>query len=432
MIKLTIQFLLIFLLTNCSINSKSKFWKEGERKKIETSSEIELFKEKKSFSEEYNTNIKISLNNNYQQNSFVNNNKNNIKILNYDGKLNLEETFKFKKIDNFNLFQADIHITKYSNLIIFDGRGSIIKLDENLKLIWKKNIYKKKEIKNNLLLNFSSSNNSLIVTDNISNIYSIDLKTGNLNWKKNSKSSFNSEIKIKEDRIYVVDYDNILHCLSIKNGNILWKYISDNTLIKSTKKVSLILDDKKVVFINSLGDVNALDLINGNLIWQTPTQKSSVVEDSFSIKYSKIVLENNSIFFSNNKDQFFSLNLKNGTLNWIKNINSVVTPIILDKIIFTISNDGYLIVLDSLKGEIIRSTKIDSKINIKKNIIFNGFIVAKNKIYISLSDGKILVVEILNGKLMITKKLKRSNISKPTVLNKYMFILSENSIRKYN
>ena len=84
MIKLTIQFLIIFLLTNCSINSKSKFWKESERKKIETSSEIELFKEKKSFSEEYNTNIKISLNNNYQQNSFVNNNKNNIKILNYD------------------------------------------------------------------------------------------------------------------------------------------------------------------------------------------------------------------------------------------------------------------------------------------------------------------------------------------------------------
>ena len=73
MIKLTIQFLIIFLLTNCSINSKSKFWKESERKKIETSSEIELFKEKKSFSEEYNTNIKISLNNNYQQNSFLNN-----------------------------------------------------------------------------------------------------------------------------------------------------------------------------------------------------------------------------------------------------------------------------------------------------------------------------------------------------------------------
>ena len=432
MIKLTIQFLLIFLLTNCSINSKSKFWKESERKKIETSSEIELFKEKKSFSEEYNTNIKISLNNNYQQNSFVNNNKNNIKILNYDGKLNLEETFKFKKIDNFNLFQADIHITKYSNLIIFDGRGSIIKLDENLKLIWKKNIYKKKEIKNNLLLNFSSSNNSLIVTDNISNIYSIDLKTGNLNWKKNSKSSFNSDIKIKEDRIYVVDYDNILHCLSVKNGNIIWKYISDNTLIKSTKKVSLILDDKKVVFINSLGDVNALDLINGNLIWQTPTQKSSVVEDSFSIKYSKIVLENNSIFFSNNKNQFFSINSKNGNLNWIKNINSVVTPIILDKIIFTISNDGYLIVLDTLKGEIIRSTNINSKINLKNNLFFNGFIIAKNKIYITLNDGKILVVEILNGKPIVTKNLKRSNISKPIVLNKYMFILSKNSIRKYN
>ena len=432
MIKLTVKFLLIFLLTNCSINSKSNFWKESENKKVEASSEIVLFQKKNSFSDEYNTNIKISLNNNYQQNSFVNKNKNNIKILNYDGQLNIQESFKFKKINNFNIFQPDIHITKNSNLIIFDGKGSIIKLDQNLELIWKKNIYNKKEKKNNLLLNFGSFKNSLIVSDNISNIYLIDLKSGNLKWKKNSKSSFNSDIKIKDERIYVVDYDNVLYCLSIKNGNILWKYLSDNTLIKSTKKVSLVLDNKNVIFMNSLGDLNALDLINGNLIWQTPTQNSAVIEDSFSIKYSKIVLENKRVYFSNDKNQFFNVNSENGNLNWIKNINSLLTPISLDKLIFTISYDGYLIILDSLTGDIIRSTKLTDDVNIKNKLFFKGFLVGKNKIYISLSDGKILVVDILNGKKILTKKIKRSNISKPFILNKNMFILSKNSITKYN
>ena len=152
----------------------------------------------------------------------------------------------------------------------------------------------------------------------------------------------------------------------------------------------------------------------------------------FQLNIQKQFQKITAFFFSNNKNQFFSINSKNGNLNWIKNINSVVTPIILDKIIFTISNDGYLIVLDTLKGEIIRSTNINSKINLKNNLFFNGFIIAKNKIYITLNDGKILVVEILNGKPIVTKNLKRSNISKPIVLNKYMFILSKNSIRKYN
>jgi len=59
-----------------------------------------------------------------------------------------------------------------------------------------------------------------------------------------------------------------------------------------------------------------LDLINGNLIWQTPTQNSAVMEDSFSIKYSKIVLENKRVYFSNDKNQFFNINSENGNLNW--------------------------------------------------------------------------------------------------------------------
>ena len=65
--------------------------------------------------------------------------------------------------------------------------------------------------------------------------------------------------------------------------------------------------------MNSLGDISALEMQTGSLIWQTPTQSTSVYEDAFSLKNSDIVLRNNSIYFSNNKNEFYALDFKTGS-----------------------------------------------------------------------------------------------------------------------
>ena len=46
--------------------------------------------------------------------------------------------------------------------------------------------------------------------------------------------------------------------------------------------------------------------------------------------------------------------LKQELLNWINEINSNLTPIIIGNLIFTVSNEGYLYVIEKNKGNIIR------------------------------------------------------------------------------
>ena len=76
--------------------------------------------------------------------------------------------------------------------------------------------------------------------------------------------------------------------------------------------MSIIVSTKQIIFINSLGDINSLDPNSGELLWQTPTQNTSIIEDSFSNIYSDLVKSNNSIFVSNNKNEMFSINVDNG------------------------------------------------------------------------------------------------------------------------
>ena len=44
-------------------------------------------------------------------------------------------------------------------------------------------------------------------------------------------------IKVKNKNFYAVDFNNVLKSFSIGNGSLNWEYKSENTLIKSKKKL---------------------------------------------------------------------------------------------------------------------------------------------------------------------------------------------------
>ena len=421
----------IFLI-GCSIDNKSGIWSKNEKIKSANQYKDIIFEDNKEVSQELNKNIKIYLKDKYTLNNRKNYYNNNTGIINYDGNLKQIKKIKFSKIKNFSKFKPDILYSENGNIYFFNSKGTVIKFSKNLEVIWEKNIYSKKEKKLNPLLNLAIEKNTLILTDNLSNYYALNILNGDLLWRKTNSAAFNSEIKIAENKIFTVDYDNILKCFSIENGNLLWEYQTENTLIKSTKKTSLVLNENKVIFLNHTGDLNTLDQ-NGNLIWQTPTSKSIIYEDSFTNIYSDIVLDNNTIYFSNNKNEFFAVSLDTGSVKWRKKINSSIRPTITKDLIITIADNGFLIILDKKNGKLVRSTNIKTKIKNKKwdDLVNNGFLVGKNKIYLS-TNGKLNIIDLSDGLSKKIVDLDKKFIARPYIYEKSMYILSSNQIIKYN
>ena len=421
----------IFLI-GCSIDNKSGIWSKNEKIKSANQYKDIIFEDNKEVSQELNKNIKIYLKDKYTLNNKKNYYNNNTGIKNYDGNLKQIKKIKFSKIKNFSKFKPDILFSKNGNIYFFNSKGTVIKFSKNLEVIWEKNIYSKKEKKLNPMLNLAIEKNTLVLTDNLSNYYALNILNGDLLWRKTNSAAFNSEIKIADNKIFTVDYDNILKCFSIENGNLLWEYQTENTLIKSTKKTSLVLNENKVIFLNHTGDLNTLDQ-NGNLIWQTPTSKSIIYEDSFTNIYSDIVLDNNTIYFSNNKNEFFAVSLDTGSVKWRKKINSSVRPTITKDLIITIADNGFLIILDKKNGKLVRSTNIKTKIKKKKwdDLVNNGFLVGKNKIYLS-TNGKLNIIDLSDGLSKKIVDLDKKFIARPHIYEKSMYILSSNQIIKYN
>ena len=431
MIKRFFYFSTFLFILACSLNPNSKFWTNEKKILVDKNSTKVLLKREKQSLDEFNQNFKITLPKNLKIET--NQQLNNDSFINFDASLEKMSKYNFKKIKSFSNFEPEILLDK-NYLFYFDSNGSIIKFDSDSNILWKKNYYSKQDKKLQPILFFGKSGEDLFVADSIANYFVINKNTGKLKWKKKHSSSFNSQIKTFENKAFVIDMENQLRCFSIETGDLMWSVKTQQSLLRSQKKQSLILDDNKIFFSNSIGDVTAVDISSGKIIWQTPTQSNVSFGNTYFLKLSDIVSDKDSIFVSNNNKQFFSIDILSGAINWKQHFSSELRPAIIGNYLITVSDNGLLVVMNKETGQIIRVNDLFKNIKEKrkKNYQPIGFLVGKFYIYVSTNNGRILVVNFREGKIEKTLKLDNNKLQRPVFFNKSLYIAKDNSIIRLN
>ena len=285
--RIIILVIALFFLNHCSLNDKSRIWKKGEDKLESQKNFKKVFEEDKKIETEFNQELKLDLSSTIPNNK-ISDNKNNYGSQKYDGLTIKSGNYKFSKFVNINQLNFK-PIFLDDGLIFFDNKGSIIRFNSNQKVLWKKNHYSKSEKKLRPKLNFVLDGENLLVFDSIAKYYSVNINSGELNWSKNNIYPFNSDIKKHKNKVFVIDYKNTLRCYNISNGNECWNLKTEDSFTISNSKFSLIVINDKVIFSNSIGDITAVDIETGVIIWQLPTQSSSIITETYNFKISKLV-----------------------------------------------------------------------------------------------------------------------------------------------
>ena len=423
-----IYIIFIFILS-CSLNSNSAFWSKSEKLKTDKKISKILFQDLKPNENEFNPKLKVNL---PIKNTSVNYNFNNNGFTDEQIAGENFSKYKFSKIENFSGFEPEILVDK-ENIYFFDDKGSIIKFNKNSKLQWKKNYYSKSDKKNNPILFLASENNNLFIADTNANYYLLNKDNGNLKWKKKHSSSFNSQIKIKDDKIFIVDMENTLRCFSINNGEILWSAPTELTVVSSQKKQSLVLVKNLVIFTNSIGDLTAVDSNNGEIIWQTPTQVLGGGQH-ITLRNSEIVSDGETIFISNNNNEFFALDIRTGVIKWKQQINSEIRPVVVSNYIITISNEGLLVIINKNDGNILRINNILKNMKKKKRKEYYpvGFVISDNKVYLTTLNGRLFIINFSDASIYKILKLDKEKLQTPVYFNKELYIAKDNSIIRIN
>ena len=423
MIKFSLYLFLLLLITSCVLDNKD-VKNENDNFKI-------IFEKSKPIKKELNSDLIINLSKIIKGEPFLENKTNNIGNISFETNFKKISAFKFPAIKEFNFNQPELLFTNDRSIVFFDGKGSVFKINKDFKEIWRINHYTKKEKKLNPIIYSAQSEDKIILADNLSNLFLVNLLNGDLIKSKENKAGFNSNIKVSKQKFLIIDFENTIRCFSTIDGKELWNFQTENPFIKSKKKLSLVVKGELVFFVNNIGDLTALNINNGSLFWQTPTQSNIIYQDAFSLEISDLIFSNDSIYLSNNKNEIYSIDARTGIVNWKQNVNSSLTPTLIENFVITVSEEGYLFVIDSSNGNIIRITNMLKNIKNKKNEIKpTGFILAKNKIYLSLNNGKLIKSDINTAIEEKVFKVSNSKILRPNVFEDKMYILKNNAILK--
>ena len=107
-------------------------------------------------------------------------------------------------------------------------------------------------------------------------------------------------------------------------------------------------------------------------------------------------------------------------------------PIVVDNVIFTISSNRYLNIIDKNNGNIIRVTDILKNFKQRKidKMKITGFLVSEEKIFITTDNGNLIIADIATGKADKVYKISRDSISRPYVNNNKLYFMKKNEIIK--
>ena len=440
-IKYLVFFISLFLLSNCSFDNKTGIWSGSDEEKerlaelenqqnsvLET---IKIYTSQNIYSKEVKTATSIKLSKPKKNTSWE---MSNLNLQNFVGNnylAGIDKTFLKKKIGR-NKFSISKLISSpiilNENIIFSDDKGTIFNINKRGKLKWKKNVYKKiyKKIYKNLT--FSIYNNKVYISDNVGFVYALNLKDGKLVWIKNQGVSFRSKIKIFDKKIFLVDQDNRIFCLDSETGSKIWDIRSISTFIKSQGYLGLAVSKKgDLLILNSSADLIKIDARTGNIYWSLNTTGSMTSSDNDFFQSSDIVIDDEDIFFTT-RSSISSYNLESGYINWIKDISSTNLPIIDNKQMFVITDNGYFLNLEKNTGEIVWSTNILKVLKKKKRKTqITGFVLGSEKIYATTLNGYLIICSAVNGSVESFKKIGDTITASPIINNGSMYVLTENS-----
>ena len=74
----------------------------------------------------------------------------------------------------------------------------------------------------------------------------------------------------------------------------------------------------------------------------------------------------------------------------------------------------------------------DTKFSSSKKVSTTGFTIGGNNLYLTNSDGNLIVISLSAGNVLKMEKVARDLISKPLIYNENLFIVKNGSITQYD
>ena len=418
--------LVLTFLISCSANEKNIF-----------KNSVDVHKSQNILSVSKNSlapNVKLSkVANNYNiLNSFSYNSTNSLVKFPFKQtwKINTDQVLS----DESPYFSHPLYIA--SNIFLINANGKLIKINsENGEVTWSKTIFDNLENsiigppaisgeyinENNITIYIHTGNNEL---------FSINGITGKINWKSIFSLPFRGGLTFFQNKLFASDYEGTIFSIDSNNGKVIWKNSLGTDYNSVYTSARPIIAKDKLIVPGTGGSFFVLSLKNGEMKWTDNISSNSQLPKLYHAGdiVANPLYYKDFVYIVSQSGFMSAFNINTSEKIWTLPVGGVETPILSEDNIFVNGNDGNLVAINRLTGDILWHKKYEGRVNIDSYFLneaiatYKGPVLANSKLLFSDHYGNLRILNPKNGNELDTLSVGKLAIA-PLVVDKKVFFL---------
>lgn len=270
----------------------------------------------------------------------------------------------------------------------------------------------------------------VFVASGIGAMIALDPQTGEEKWRYESRTPMHSAPVASNGRVFVVSDDNEVFAFNANTGEVLWTY---QAIVESARMLTspapAVVDDVVLVPFSS-GELVALQVQNGGVLWQDALSSSARLTPLASLNdiASGPAVADGYVIASAQSGVMTAFDLRTGQRIWRQPAGTIGFPLIVGDFVYAVTTEGQVVCLSKLDGTVVWLQQLESFENAKKRkkrIVWAGPIMAGNRLFLASSKGKKIIINPTDGSIIETGKIGGDVFVSPIIANETVYVLTD-------
>jgi outer membrane protein assembly factor BamB len=276
------------------------------------------------------------------------------------------------------------------------------------------------------------SGGKLYVTTGFAQLIALNAATGKILWRRSLSGPMRSGPTVSDGRVFAVTVANELFALSVDDGHTLWTHIGITEVAGLLGGGSPAVEGDIVVAPFSSGEIVALRVQNGRVVWSDSLSALRRTDPVSSIAHIKgrPVIDRGRVYVVGHSNRTVAIDIASGSRVWEQPIGGVSSPWIAGDYIYLISNEGELICLLRKDGRVrwIRPLpQFEDEEDKEDPIRWSGPVLAGDRLLAVGSNGRVWSVSPYTGALLGSIDVSGPVAISPAIANQTLFLLTDDA-----
>ncbi|MGE5477809.1 MAG: PQQ-binding-like beta-propeller repeat protein [Bacteroidales bacterium] len=272
----------------------------------------------------------------------------------------------------------------------------------------------------------------LFVSTGFAQVVSLDAKTGKVLWRQTLSGPMRGAPTVRAGRVFVITVDNQTHCLAAEDGAVQWTHQGISEGASLLAGTSPAVDGNVVVVPYSSGELFALRVDNGSVLWQdqlATVRRTDNVATLSDIR-GRPIIDRGRVYAIGHADLLVAIELRSGRRLWEREIGGIQSPWVGGDYLYLITNNNEAVALEAKTGKLLWVTQLQvwrDEEDKEGRIVWAGPVLASDRLIVGSSEGYLVSLSPYTGQVLGKLSISDGVTIQPAIADNTMYFLTNDA-----